>query len=289
LNDYFLAAILGVVEGITEFLPVSSTAHLRICQALMGIDLSDGYWKMFAIVIQIGAIFTVPLYFRATILRFVSDFPRGPRGDRSALTHPLTLVLIAFVFTAVPSLLLTKLIGRNLESIAVMGTALVVGGIVMWAVDAFSSGSAQQQTKRIDDTGLFQSIWIGVCQTLGPLFPGTSRSMVTIAAGQISGMTRPVALEFSFLLSIPTMTAATGYDLLKSLFPGHGANAVGTTHVDSHGAILLVLGGLVSFVVAYAVVAWFMQWVRRHGFAVFAIYRIIVGTSVLLLAQRLAA
>ena len=111
--------------------------------------------------------------------------------------------------------------------------------------------------------------------------------MSTIAAGQVGGMSRPVALEFSFLLSIPTMIVATGYDLLKTLRPGKGGNAVGATHLDAHGAVLLVVGGLVSFVVAYGVVAWFMHWVRRRGFTVFAVYRIIVGALVLIFTASL--
>jgi undecaprenyl-diphosphatase len=287
LNDYLLSVILGVVEGLTEFLPVSSTAHLRIVEALLGIDLSDGYWKMFSIVIQLGAILCLPIYFRRTIWEFVSHFPNGPRGDRSIANHPLTLIAIAFLCTAIPAFLLTKIIGKHLESLTLMGTALVVGGIVMWVVDALFS-RPPHKTGEIDQTSLGQSVWIGACQVLSAVFPGTSRSMATIAAGQIAGMSRPVALEFSFLLSIPTMVAATGYDLLKTLRPGKGVNAVGATHLDTHGAVVLLVGGLVSFIVAYGVVAWFMHWVRRRGFAPFAIYRIVVGGLVLMFAGRLA-
>lgn len=287
MNDYLLSVILGVIEGLTEFLPVSSTAHLRIAEALFGVNLADGYWKMFSIVIQLGAILCLPLYFRHTIAGFLAHFPNGPRGDRTLLTHPLTLIAIAFCCTAIPAFLLTKIIGKHLESLTLMGTALVLGGIVMWIVDVLYS-KPPHTTERIDQTSPGQAIWIGLCQILSAVFPGTSRSMATIAAGQVSGMSRPVALEFSFLLSIPTMIAATGYDLLKSLRPGHGANAVGATHIDSHGAVLLLIGAVVSFVVAYGVVAWFMHWVRGRGFTIFAIYRIIVGALVLLYAGRLA-
>src|SRR5436853_7834238 len=108
MNDYVLATLLGIIEGLTEFLPVSSSAHLRIAEALLGIDLASGYWKMYSIVIQLGAILAVPLYFRRRIAEFLRTFPRGAQGDRTVLTHPLTLVGIAFVCTAVPSLLLTK-------------------------------------------------------------------------------------------------------------------------------------------------------------------------------------
>src|SRR5436305_11221617 len=101
MNDYVLSFLLGIVEGLTEFLPVSSTAHLRICEALLGIDLSNGYWKMYTIVIQLGAILCLPIYFRSRIAKFISTFPKGERGDRTAITHPLSLTLIAFLFTAI--------------------------------------------------------------------------------------------------------------------------------------------------------------------------------------------
>jgi undecaprenyl-diphosphatase len=136
LNDYFLSLLLGVVEGLTEFLPVSSTAHLRITEALVGIELSNGYWKMFTIVIQFGAILCLPIYFRRRIIEFFKTFPRGIRGDRTAFDHPLTLTLLAFVSTAIPAFLLTRLIGKNLDSLTLMAWSLIIGGVVMWVVDA---------------------------------------------------------------------------------------------------------------------------------------------------------
>ena len=136
LNDYLLSILLGIVEGLTEFLPVSSTAHLRITEALVSVDLGDGYWKMFSIVIQLGAILCLPIYFRHRIMSFLATWPRGLRGDKTAITHPLGLTLVAFVCTAVPSFLLTKVIGKHLENLVLMASALIVGGIVMWIVDA---------------------------------------------------------------------------------------------------------------------------------------------------------
>src|SRR3954447_16664871 len=129
MNDYVLSLILGTIEGLTEFLPVSSTAHLRITEALLRIDLGDGYWKMFSIVIQLGAILCLPIYFWRRITGFLTTFPGGALGRRTAITHPLTLTLIAFLCTAIPSFLLRKVIGKNLESLLLMGTALVVGGV----------------------------------------------------------------------------------------------------------------------------------------------------------------
>jgi undecaprenyl-diphosphatase len=296
LNDYLLSLLLGIVEGLTEFLPVSSTAHLRISEALLHISLSDGYWKMYTIVIQLGAILCLPVYFRERIAKLISTFPRGERGDRTALTHPLGLTLVAFVVTAIPAFLLTKVIGKHLESLTIMGSALLVGGIVMWIVDAVNAKSeaagpsgegSRIHTWKMETMSLAQAVWIGACQILSAVFPGTSRSMSTIAAGQIAGMSRASALEFSFFLSIPTMVVATGYDLLKSL-RGKGANPIGVSQIDAHGWIVLAIGFIVSFIVAYASVAWFMAYVRKHGFVPFAVYRIIVGTLVLVFASRLA-
>ena len=284
MNDYLLATVLGIIEGLTEFLPVSSTAHLRIAEALLGVDLGNCYWKMFTIVIQLGAILCLPVYFRKRIVEFLSSFPRGRKGDRTWLTHPLSLTLIAFVMTAGPSLALVKVIGKHLESLFVMGMSLVVGGVVMWVVYA-ACGAPRPgrpfRTQDMEEMSLLQAVWIGACQILSAVFPGTSRSMATIAGGQVAGMTRASALEFSFFLSMPTMAAATGYDLYKSVGPQSGPNPLGTTYIDAHGWGLLGIGFAVSFVVAYASVAWFMRWVRTRGFAPFAAYRILAGLAVL--------
>src|SRR5690242_9683345 len=181
MNDYLLAAILGLVEGLTEFIPVSSTAHLRICEALLGIPLTDEFWKMFSIVIQLGAIASLPIYFRRTLAEFLKGFPKGPRGDRTLLTHPATLIAIAFVFTALPALMLTKLIGKNLESIRAMAMALAIGGVIMWLVDVVYGGPEKaHRTTDLYGIGVGQSIWIGLCQAASGIFPGTSRSMATI-------------------------------------------------------------------------------------------------------------
>jgi undecaprenyl-diphosphatase len=295
LNDYVLSVLLGIVEGLTEFLPVSSTAHLRISEALFHIDLANGYWKMYTIVIQLGAILCLPVYFRERIKKFLSTFPKGDRGDRTVLTHPLGLTCAAFVVTAIPAFLLTKIIGKHLESLYLMGTSLLIGGIVMWIVDELNSGSeaagmgatgTRIRTWHMEDMNLGQAIWIGACQILSAVFPGTSRSMSTIAAGQLVGMSRTSALEFSFFLSIPTMVVATCYDLLKSL-RGKGENAIGVTHIDAHGWVVLAIGFVVSFVVAYWAVAWLLGWVRKHGFAPFAVYRLVVGVAVLFWASKM--
>ena len=297
MNDYLRSVLLGIVEGLTEYLPVSSTAHLRIAEALMNVSLSSGYWKMYTIVIQLGAIAVLPIYFRERIAKFLSTFPRGERGDRTFLTHPLSLTAIAFVVTAIPSYLLTKVIGAHLESLTIIGTSLLIGGIVMWVIDAMNAkaeaagpaaATGRIHTWHMEEMSLGQAIWIGACQILSAVFPGTSRSMSTIAGGQVAGMSRAAALEFSFFLSIPTMFVATAYAALKSVRGKGVVNPIGVSQIDAHGWIVLAIGFVVSFIVAYASVAWFMNWVRKRGFAPFAIYRIILGAAVLYWAAHVA-
>ncbi len=288
MNDYLVSALLGIVEGLTEFLPVSSTAHLRISEALLHIPLADPYWKMYTVVIQLGAIAALLLLFIGRIIEFVRTFPRGEKGDRTIFNHPITLTFGAFVVTSALSLPLIKKIGKNLESIHVMAIALLIGGIIMWLVDAMSVRRIAK-TQHVEEMTLPQALWIGFCQTFSAVFPGVSRSMSTIAAGQLTGMSRPTSLEFSFLLSIPTMIAATGYSLLKVVHPGKHADpeALVPLVMTTHSWIVLAIGLVVSFFVALAVVEWFLQWVRRHGFVIFAVYRIILAIVLLTFGAKI--
>jgi undecaprenyl-diphosphatase len=287
LHSILISIILGIIEGITEFLPVSSTAHLKIAEHLFLGDAADTrFWDMFTIVIQLGAILALPVYFYPRIKKFIGTFPQGERGDRTIFTHPLSLTFIAFVVTSVPAFLLTKLIKKNLDNMQVIAGALVIGGAIMWAVDALFR---TPNTNHMEEMTLPQAVWIGFCQIFSAVFPGTSRSMSTIAGGQIAGMSRSAALEFSFFLSMPTMAAATLWTLYKSIFPKHSdiiGEGITPLHVTPQQWILVMIGTVISFIVALGVVAWFMQWVRRRGFAPFAIYRIVLGLFVLLLLRN---
>jgi undecaprenyl-diphosphatase len=250
----------------------------------MKIPLDDAYWRMYTIVIQLGAILALSMLFLARIVDFMRTFPRGEDGRHTWQNHPISLTLIAFVCTSVPALLLRKWSERNLGSLTAMALALLIGGIVMWVVDARMS-RYDASTTHVEEMTLTQAIWIGLCQTLSAVFPGVSRSMSTIAAGQMAGLDRPAALEFSFLLSIPTMIAATGWDFLKEVHASKSADAaVATAHVvmNSERWIVLVIGLAVSFIVALGVVEWFLYWVRKHGFTMFAIYRILLGGALLI-------
>ena len=284
MSPYIQSIILGIVEGLTEFLPVSSTAHLRIAEALMKIPLDDAYWKMYTIVIQLGAIIALCILFLGRVVDFMRTFPKGEDGRHTWLNHPISLTLIAFAVTSATTLPLRKWSEKNLGSLTAIALALLIGGVIMWIVDARTS-RYEAATTHVEEMTLTQALWIGLCQTLSAVFPGTSRSMSTIASGQMAGLSRPAALEFSFLLSIPTMIAATAWDLLKEIHPSKSADAaVAAAHVimNSERWIVLVIGLVVSFIVALGVVEWFLYWVRKHGFTIFAIYRILLGGALLI-------
>jgi len=279
MSDYWTALITGIIEGLTEFLPVSSTAHIVITNQFLGIDLTSPFWKMFTVVIQLGAILAVVLYFRQRLVTFVHSFrqsfqpnPEGDAPSRPWYLHPFSMVLISFVVTAIPCFLMDQWIADQLESPTMIAWALIVGGIVMVMVDRYYSSRAH--TKRVEDMSMVQAIAIGAAQILAATFPGTSRSMATIAGGQMMGLSRPAALEFSFFLSIPVMFAAAGFKLMQFVWKEPIA-------MDASGWVTLGIGFVTSLIVAWGVIAWFMQWVRSHGFVPFAVYRILLGAAVL--------
>lgn len=244
---------------------------------------------MYTIVIQLGAILALLLLFSGRIIEFFRTFPHGERGDRTVLNHPVTLTAVAFVATAVPSLLFIKIIGEHLQSLRLMAYSLLIGGIVMWVVDVWSV-RRELKTRDVEQMSFGQALWIGLWEVTSAVFPGVSRSMSTITAGQAVDMTRPAALEFSFLLSIPVMIAATGYELVKTLDPKHvpGGGSITPLTMSTHEWIVLAIGFVVAFIVALGVVEWFLTWVRRHSFVLFAIYRIVLGIVLLTIGAKLA-
>jgi undecaprenyl-diphosphatase len=290
LSPYIQSIILGIVEGLTEFLPVSSTAHLRIAEALMKIPLDDAYWQMYTIVIQLGAIVALCILYLSRIVDFLRTFPEGDDGRNTWFNHPISLTLIAFAVTSATTLPLRKWSEKNLGSLTAMALALLIGGIIMWIVD-WRTSRYEAGTSHVEEMTLTQALWIGLCQTCSAVFPGTSRSMSTIAGGQMVGLSRPAALEFSFLLSIPTMIAATCWDFLKEVHGSKAADgaAAAAAHVSMNGErwVVLLIGLFVSFIVALGVVEWFLHWVRKHGFTVFAIYRIVLGVVLLLWGAKI--
>jgi len=280
LNEYFLSVLLAIVEGLTEFLPVSSTAHLRIAEALMKrpwrrlralwatlpacrtsrtgrCTRSSFSWAQFwrCVFCSWGALSGSCGHFRAA---------RTARRPGSRI--PSALTLIAFAVTSVPSLLLHKWSEKHLGSIAVIAWAMLLGGIAMWVIDVWSDRQ-DATTRDVEEMGLGQAVWIGLCQTLSAIFPGTSRSMSTIAAGQVASLTRPAALEFSFCCR-STIDRGHGLGFCEGSggAQGSGAGRDAAGMCDDFGALDCARDrtrGLVP--VALGVVEWFLMWVRRMG------------------------
>ncbi len=262
--NHTVAALLGVVEGLTEYLPVSSTGHLILAGHWLGVDGEGG--KSFEIVIQLGAILAVVAHYRALIAERLSGLTRR---DPHAVQLVLALAA-AFVPTALAGLLLRKTIKAHLFGPLPVAAALVVGGVVMIGLEALRARRTDPGATGLEHVTPLRGLLIGLGQCVS-LWPGSSRSMCTIVTGQLTGLSTATAAEFSFLLALPTLGAATVYEGWKGrhelLVPG--------------GAADLALGLIVSFVVAWAVIAAFLRYLQRHGLAPFGAYRIVAGLMVL--------
>ncbi len=255
--SYFIAALLGVIQGLTEFLPISSTAHLLIAGRLMG--YTD---PAFTVMIQLGSMLAILWLYRAKM----STVVRGLRSDRGARRFVLMLAV-----AVVPALLAGAFLGDYVltvlyESVGVIASALIIGGLVMLVVERFRPVPTVLEAEH---TPILRALGVGVCQVLA-LVPGVSRSGATIVGGLLMRLDRPAAAEFSFFLAIPTMAAAFGYELMQvraSLSPEQAAE--------------IGIGFVMAFVASAAVIRPFLSVVRRSGFAPFAWYRIVVGAGLL--------
>ena len=264
MRELIWSILLGIVEGVTEFLPISSTGHLLLCQRWLGINLDEpnSFWKLFTVVIQFGAILSVLVYFRQRITDLVREAVRPTdRGRR-----PIYLILVGTVPVLVIGFLLKDWVDENMGSPWIIVAALGVGGVLMILAERFRPTSS---IERFDDMSWGQAVVIGLAQVLAAVFPGTSRSAATIIAGLFAGLSRTAAAEFSFFLAIPAMGAASAYKMLK------GAGALASREYG-----LLAVGCVVSFFVAWASIAFLMHILRTHSFTPFAIYRIILAIIV---------
>ncbi len=271
LIDAFKAVVMGVVEGLTEFLPISSTGHLIVTSDLIGFmhgPADKPFRDLFEIVIQLGAILAVVVLFRQRIWGVLSTL------HTSAASRTFALKLaVAFVPAGIVGLATHKYVEAHLMNTGVVATVLALGGLAIILIER----RKQQQPRYLDAMELpwGTTIAIGCCQCLSIMLPGTSRAAATILGGMLLGLERKAATEFSFFLAIPTMFAATGYSLLKHREGLHDPRMS-----------LLVIGFVVSFVVAWFVIAWLLRFVAHHTFTAFGWYRIVAG---LVLAGLLAA
>ncbi|WCD94757.1 undecaprenyl-diphosphate phosphatase [Streptomyces sp. HUAS 31] len=256
------AIVLGAVEGVTEFLPVSSTGHLKIVEGLMGIPVDDDSVVGFSAVIQVGAIAAVLVYFFKDIVRIVSAWLRGLRDKEERYHHDYQFawwVICATIPIVVVGLAAKPLIEGSLASLWVVAGSLIVGSGVMWAADRMG-----RHKRGEDDTSFKDAMLVGSSQILALLFPGFSRSGATMSTALMLDLDRVAATRLSFFLGIPALTGAGIYELKDALGTGTAA-------------LPLAVGTLVSFVVAYASIAWLLKYVAKHSFDAFVIYRIVVG------------
>ncbi|HUR34351.1 MAG TPA: undecaprenyl-diphosphate phosphatase [Vicinamibacterales bacterium] len=260
MPTWLQAAILGVVQGLTEFLPISSTAHLLVGERLLGFDDPN---SVFTEMIQLGSILAIVWLYRGKVWEVMAGLPARPESRRFALML-IVAVLPALIAGAMASDFVESVLHKSFTTIAV---AFIVGGVVMLVVER---AAARPETRSIDDTSMGQALSIGLCQVLA-LVPGVSRSGATIVGGLLSGLDRPTAAEFSFFLAMPTLAATFGHSLLAMR---HQITADRTTE--------LVIGFVMAFIASLAVVQPFLAVVRRRGFAPFAWYRILTGIMLLI-------
>jgi undecaprenyl-diphosphatase len=257
VDNFLQVLLLGIIEGITEFLPISSTGHLLIAQHWLGRRS-----ELFTVAIQAGAILAVVFIYWERLWNLVTHLKDPVSRDY------LYKLSWAFVVTVIGGLIAKKLGLELPDTVAPIAWALIVGGIVIFAVEAYAS----RQPVR-DTLSWSVATWVGLAQILAAVFPGTSRSAATIFAAMLAGMTsRSAAADFAFLVGIPTMFAATAYELLKLYEDGQLAN-------ENWGD--LAVGFVVSAIVAFIAVKWLLRYIQTHRFTVFAWYRIALGIALL--------
>ena len=260
------AIILGIVEGVTEFLPISSTGHLKITEGLMNIPVDDKAVVGFTAVIQVGAIAAVLVYFFKDILRFASAWVGGLTDRTQRDNHDYKFawwIIYATIPIVIVGLLAKPLIEGPLASLWVVAASLIGGSAIMW----FAERNARFERGEANIT-LTDAMIVGASQILALLFPGFSRSGATISTALLRNLDRVAATRLSFFLSIPALTGAGLYELKDATGGG----------VD---ILSLIVGTLVSFVVAYASIAWLLRYIAKHSFTLFIVYRIIVGLLLL--------
>ncbi|MBD2900170.1 undecaprenyl-diphosphate phosphatase [Actinomadura nitritigenes] len=254
--------VLGVVEGLTEFLPVSSTGHLKIAEGLMDVPVDDKGVVGFTAVIQVGAIAAVLVYFFSDIVRIVGAWFKGLANKEERYHHDYKFawwVIFATIPVVIVGVAAKPLIEGPLASLWVVAGSLIVGSVVMWLADRYGRNKRGE-----DDTGFWDAMLVGSSQILALLFPGFSRSGATISTGLLLNLDRLAATRLSFFMGIPALTGAGLYELPGALGSGESA-------------LPLAIGTAVSFVVAYASIAWLLRFVARHTFTAFVVYRVAVG------------
>ena len=275
--NWFHAVLLGIVEGITEFLPVSSTGHLNLVEKLLGYRIDDTGMTAFTAVIQVGAIAAAIIYFARDIVRIVGAWFAGLRSAPARTNPDYTLawgVIIGSIPVAVVGLAFKSAIEGPLRSLWVIAGALIVWSFVMFAADRVQRRAQERShatPRTMKDVTLVDALIIGCFQALSPLFPGISRSGATISAGLLRKFDRVTATRLSFFMGIPALVAAGALEAVT------GAKDISATVGWGPTAIATV----VSFVVAYASIAWLLRFVSKNSFSAFIVYRVVLGLAVI--------
>ncbi len=259
---------LGIIEGITEWLPISSTGHIILVDEFIKLNVSDGFKEMFLVVIQLGAILAVPVVFWKKL------FPFGKNVDGEEKKRIWSLwfkVAVGVAPAAVLGFLLADILDKHLENYVVVSIALVVYGVAFILVEHFKKDKGYR-IESVYDITYKDALMIGAYQVLS-LIPGTSRSGSTILGGMLTGVSRTASAEFSFFMAIPVMLGASGLKILKFITGGYTATPF--------ELLLLLIGIAVAFVVSLVVIEFLMSFVKKHSFSAFGIYRIVLGTVVL--------
>ena len=266
--EIFKSILLGIVEGITEWLPISSTGHMILLDEFVKLNVSDEFKSLFLVVIQLGAIIAVPVYF----FKRLNPFVKTENGyiDKSIM-RLWGKVIVGVIPAAVLGFLFDDLLDKYLFNYIVVALALVAYGVVFIVVEK-SKGKNPDRVKSVDELTYRDALTIGAFQVLS-LVPGTSRSGSTILGGMLTGVSRTASAEFSFFMAIPVMLGASGLKVLKFLLSGYDATA--------SEVMLLLVGIVVSFLVSLGVIKFLMDFVKRHSFAPFGVYRIMLGVVVL--------
>lgn len=260
--------ILGVIEGITEWLPISSTGHMILVDEFIKLQMSDSFKELFFVVIQLGAIMAVPIVFWDKLYPFSKNKSQEQKKSTFSLW---TKVIVGVIPAGVLGLLLDDFLDERFYNFVVVAIALIVYGVAFIIVEMFAKNSGFR-VERVEDLGYFDAFKIGLFQVLS-LIPGTSRSGSTILGGMISRVSRTASAEFSFFMAIPIMLGASGLKILKFILDGYTATL--------NEIMLLIIGIVVSFLVSVFVIKFLMNFVKKHDLKVFGIYRILLGIVVI--------
>lgn len=269
--NFIEAVIIAIVEGLTEFLPVSSTGHMIITESLLGVDVNDRFVNAFTVIIQFGAILSVVcLYWRKFF------YPETMRSKGYTWWQAIWRFYLKLIVGVIPAVILglafDDLIEENLGNVALVAVMLILGGVFMLFCDRiFNKGSESTELtyKRAFIVGVIQCI---------SMIPGVSRSMATIVGGMSQRLTRKAAAEFSFFLAVPTMLGATCLELYKLITHGDG-----NILTEGNNLAVLIVGSIVAYIVAIAAIKFFISYVTKYGFKMFGWYRILVGAVILVM------